>query len=47
MTNRIAIILGALILAAILVDAVIFGAGNLLFLSRKLLEFLDWIAFWR
>ena len=47
MTNRIAIWLGALILGAILLDYALFGTEHLLFLGKKLYEFLDWLAFWR
>ncbi|KUJ86233.1 glyceraldehyde-3-phosphate dehydrogenase [Ruegeria marisrubri] len=47
MTNRIAIWLGVLILGAILLDYALFGTEHLLFLGKKLYEFLDWLAFWR
>ena len=47
MTNQIAIWLGILILAAVTVDVVLFGPEHLLFLGKKLYDFLDWLAFWR
>lgn len=47
MTNSIAFVLGLFILAAILGDVVLTGADNLLFLAKKFMEFLEWIAFWR
>jgi hypothetical protein len=47
MTNRIAIALGILIAAFIIIDALAFGGHAPLFLARKGLEFIDWIAFWR
>lgn len=46
MTNRIAFIFGAIIVALVLVD-VLRGSENIVFLARKFLEFLDWLAFWR
>lgn len=47
MTNRIALWLGAILIAGILVDVVFFDAENLLFLSKKMLDLIDWVAFWR
>lgn len=47
MTNRIALIIGLLLVAALLVDAIFYGTQHLLFLSRKMLELIEWIAFWR
>jgi len=46
-TNRLAIILGALIVGAVVIDAVINGAGATLFLLKRLLELIEWMAFWR
>ncbi|MCJ8139076.1 hypothetical protein [Falsirhodobacter halotolerans] len=46
MTNRVAIYLAAIIIAAILLDQVM-GWGAITFLMRKFLRFLDWIMFWR
>ncbi len=47
MTNLIATILGLFVIAAITVDILVFGTENLIFLSKKLLELIEWIAFWR
>lgn len=47
MTNQIALILCLCIVGLIAVDVVLFDTGNLLFLSRKFLEFTEWLAFWR
>ncbi len=47
MTNRIAIILGLLILALLAIDTLIFGTRHLVFLGKKLFELIEWLAFWR
>lgn len=47
MTNPIALVLGAVILGLVLLDIFVFDANNLLFLSRKFLDLLEWVAFWR
>ncbi len=47
MTNRIAIWLGLLIVAALVADALIYGSEHLVFLGRKFFALLDWVAFWR
>lgn len=47
MTNSIAIGLGLLILGGIGVDAFLTGGDGLLFLVRKGLDLLEWMAFWR
>ncbi|WP_420325063.1 hypothetical protein [Mameliella sp.] len=47
MTNRLAILLGLAIIAAIGADLVFNRGDNLLFLGRKLFVLLDWLAFWR
>jgi len=46
-TNRLAVLLGIFILIAVAVDVVLNGTENLLFLSKKFLELIEWIAFWR
>jgi hypothetical protein len=46
-TNRIAIFLGLFLIAAIVVDGMIYGSGHLIFLGKKLFELIEWIAFWR
>ncbi len=47
MTNRIAIWLGLLLIAALAVDTWIYGSEHLIYLARKLSELIEWIAFWR
>jgi len=47
MTNSIAIGLGLLILGGIGVDAFLTGGEGLLFLARRGLDLIEWIAFWR
>ncbi|MCB1312721.1 MAG: hypothetical protein KDK29_12975 [Sedimentitalea sp.] len=47
MTNRIALVLGLLIVAAIAVDVALYGSAHLIFLGKKLDEFIEWLAFWR
>lgn len=47
MTNRIALVLALLILAALAIDLLIYGDAHLIFLGKKFLQFLEWIAFWR
>jgi hypothetical protein len=45
-TNRIALILAALIVALVALDLLL-GLGGTLFLARKFFALLDWLAFWR
>ena len=47
MTNRIALGLGTFIVGAVLVDVLLFGTDHLVFLGKKLVELIEWIAFWR
>ncbi len=47
MTNSIALVLGLLIAGAIAADVVLFGSDNLIFLAKKLLQLIEWMAFWR
>ena len=47
MTNRIALILGLIIAALIAFDVVLHDGRTMIFLSKKLIELLEWIAFWR
>ncbi|MEO0936959.1 MAG: hypothetical protein AAFY38_02265 [Pseudomonadota bacterium] len=47
MTNRLAIILGLIIVAAIAYDTIGNDAANLVFLGKKLAELIEWLAFWR
>ncbi|TCO70579.1 hypothetical protein [Rhodovulum euryhalinum] len=47
MTNRVAIALLGLILAALAADLTLNGSDATLFLARKFLDLTDYIAFWR
>lgn len=47
MTNRIAIVLGCVILVGLGVDMLRNDGAGLIFLGRKLIVFIEWIAFWR
>lgn len=47
MSNRIAIVLGLIIVVAVACDADLTGGQYSLFLLRKFSDFLEWIAFWR
>ncbi|MEM9437402.1 MAG: hypothetical protein AAGA15_10200 [Pseudomonadota bacterium] len=47
MTNQLAIILGALVLIALVLDAVLNGSAATLFLVKKLTDLIEWMAFWR
>lgn len=47
MTNQLALILGIAIIAALTIDAYSYGWDNTLFLSRKLLDLIEWLKFWR
>jgi len=47
MTNSVALGLGAFILGAMVIDVAFFGAENLIFLGKKFLELIEWLAFWR
>ncbi|MGR3467685.1 MAG: glyceraldehyde-3-phosphate dehydrogenase [Shimia sp.] len=47
MTNRLAIIFAVLIIGAILADVILNGSEASLFLLRKMMDLIDWMAFWR
>ena len=47
MTNRIAVVLVLLIAAGITYDLVQNDGSALLFLARKLMELIEYLAFWR
>ena len=47
MTNRIAFVLGLILIIAIVLDVMLFGTEHLIFLGKKLFELMEWIAFWR
>jgi hypothetical protein len=46
MTNRLALILGLLILGFVGAD-LLFDWGATLFLARRFADLLEWLAFWR
>lgn len=47
MTNRLAIVLGALVLAVIAADLLIYGWDLHIFLGIKLVDLIEYLAFWR
>lgn len=47
MTNRGALILGLIIIAAITIDGWLYGFEHLVFLAKKMADMLEWMAFWR
>lgn len=47
MTDRIALWLGLVILAAIMADLALNSGSALFFLARKFLALVEWVAFWR
>lgn len=47
MTNAFAIRFGGFVLAVLVLDWLLFDFANLLFLSKKGLDLIEWLAFWR
>ena len=47
MTNRIAVYLGLVLAIAIGADLLFDGGHALMFLSRKFVNLVEWVAFWR
>ncbi|MDX5351518.1 MAG: hypothetical protein LPJ95_12570 [Paracoccaceae bacterium] len=47
MTDRIALWLGLILVAAALADLALNGGSALMFLTRKFLHLIEWLAFWR
>ena len=47
MTNSIALGLAIVIVAALAADTIWFGTEHLYFLSRKMIQLIEWLAFWR
>ena len=47
MTNRIALVMGLLILIVVILDLAFHGLDNFIFLGKRLYELIEWIAFWR
>jgi hypothetical protein len=46
-TNGLALVLGVLIVAAVAADTLLNGGTALLFLLRKFVDMVEWLAFWR
>lgn len=47
MNNTLSILLAALILGLLAVDYLLFDWAYAIFLSRKFLDLVTWVAFWR
>ena len=47
MSNRVAGVLGVLVVGVIIGDAMFFGAAGSLFIAQKLADLVAWVAFWR
>ncbi|MCI2392884.1 hypothetical protein [Aliiroseovarius sediminis] len=47
MTNKIAFVLGILIVALISADLLLNHGNSVVFLSKKFLDMTEWMAFWR
>lgn len=47
MTNRIALWLGAVLIGLIAIDVILFGTEHLVYLGRKMVDLIEWMAFWR
>lgn len=47
MTNRIFLGLLVLVVLALILDFAVTGGASLLFLARRFVDLVDWIAFWR
>ncbi|WP_299962286.1 hypothetical protein [uncultured Roseobacter sp.] len=47
MTNRIALVLGLVLLGLVAIDVMVFGMDHVVFVGRKLLALIDYVAFWR
>jgi hypothetical protein len=46
-TNGIAIGIGICVVGALVVDYAMFSGAGSLFMARKGMEFIEWVAFWR
>ncbi|SFS48532.1 hypothetical protein SAMN04488040_0554 [Sulfitobacter marinus] len=47
MNTPIALALALLVILGVIVDVTYFGSEHLLFLTKKFLDLLEWVAFWR
>jgi hypothetical protein len=47
MNTPIALALAIALIGALVVDVAYFGTENLIFLTKKFMDLLEWVAFWR
>lgn len=47
MTNRVALVMGLLILGGLALDLFYNGSGHVVFLGKRFYELIEWLAFWR
>ena len=47
MTNRIALWLGVVLIGLIAADLMLVGDDHLVFLGKKMVDLIEWMAFWR
>lgn len=47
MDTPIAVSLAAVLLTALGIDALIYGREHLIFLTKKFVDLIEWVAFWR
>ena len=47
MDTPIAISLAVVLLTALGIDALVYGGEHLIFLTKKFVDLIDWLAFWR
>ncbi|MBW4963014.1 hypothetical protein [Sulfitobacter sp. CW3] len=47
MNTQISLVLAALLIGGLVVDSLYFGTEHLLFLAKKFMDLLEWVAFWR
>ncbi len=47
MNTPISLVLGFILIGAFTVDTLMYENENLVFLSKKFLDLIEWVAFWR
>lgn len=47
MTNRIALVLGFLLIGIVATDYWVNGVDHTVYLAKKMFELIEWLAFWR
>ena len=47
LTNRTALVLGIVLLLVLATDLALYGAEHLVFLGKRLMDLIEWMAFWR